>query len=762
MQSSLLRLHGGGRPRPAPAAAAEARPLRRRARHAGGGGSSALGATATQTSSNPTGRPPIVMVPLPDPAPGGNGAAPPPRQTAGPRQQGGPVIIAEVRAPAPPSAPPSPPPSAAQQQTQQQQTLQQQAELQQQQKQRRAALRTGVEFDWSRDDYNESTRTFATWRFFLTFRARLFLLDAKWAYPGGFSAARRSARATALGRYLLEQCLALGPVFIKVGQLASSRTDLFPTEFTSALSELQDRVPAFSFERARAAIERELAAPLASVYDDFDPEPVAAASLGQVHVATLRATGERVAVKVQRPGLRRLFDIDLKNLKRLAEQLERQRVAADADADSGGSGGGGGGSATSFLEIYDECATTLIGEADYVREGRSADQFRRAFARSRVDWVRVPRVEWSATSARVLTMEYVPAAARIDDPAALRALGVDPVAIARRAAESYVLQLLRHGLIHADPHPGNVAVDAQGRILYWDYGMMTTVPANTREQLLDLFSSISKSDADGTVAALVELGVLRPTGDAMSVRRAVAYFIRNLRADLGGDAAVGQIGADLFAIAVDQPFAFPAAFVFLLRALTTLEGTGKALDPNYNFAAIAAPYATELLAEVEAERGGAAGGWATLAAAAAGGGAAGGASLGEAGTLVFGQLRQAAAEQAGLAAAMPSRLKRIDSVMQQLEAGDLQLRVRDMAGERAARRAGVAAASSLNAAGALGFLNLGALLALASTDGLGAHAALGAPAACCLGVSALFGVLLLRGFRRVKRLDSFERRIRSG
>jgi hypothetical protein len=311
------------------------------------------------------------------------------------------------------------------------------------------------------------------------------------------------------------------------------------------------------------------------------------------------------------------------------------------------------------------------------------------------------------------------------------------------------------------PHKNKNPTLLIGRIIYWDFGMMATVPSNVRERLLDLFSSISRSDADGAVAALVELGVLRPTGDAMSVRRAVAYFIRNLRADLSGDAAVANIGADLFAIAVDQPFAFPAAFVFLLRALTTLEGTGKRLDPDYNFAAIAAPYATELLAEVEAERGGGAGGWATLAAAAAGGGV-GGASVGEAGTLVLGQLRKAATEQARLAAAMPSRLARIDGVVSQLEAGDLQLRVRDLAGERAARRAGVVAASSLNAAGALGFLNLGALLALASTDGVEAHAALGGPAAVCLGASALFAVLLLRGFRRVKRLDSFERRIRGG
>jgi predicted unusual protein kinase regulating ubiquinone biosynthesis (AarF/ABC1/UbiB family) len=688
------------------------------------------------------------MVPLPDPA-----ASSSPRR----QQQDGPVVVAEVRTPSP--SPPPPP----------MQPPQQPQPLQPPEPARRAALET-EEFDWSRDDFSETARTVATWRFFLTFRARLALLDQKWSYPGGYSDARRSARAASLGRYLLRQCLALGPCFIKVGQLASSRTDLFPAEFTSALSELQDRVPAFSYARARRVVERELGAPLEDVYSAFDPVPVAAASLGQVHAAVLRSTGAKVAVKVQRPGLQRLFEIDLKNLRVLAEQLERQRLASDND-DAGGGGGGGGGraggassssgvSATSFLEIYEECAATLRAEADYVREGRSADQFRRAFASSGIDWVKVPRVEWGATTARVLSLEYVQAAARVDDPDALRALGADPPLIARRAAESYVLQLLRHGLIHADPHPGNVAVDAQGRLIYYDFGMMATVPPDIRERMLDLFSAISRSDADGTVAALVELGVLRPSGDMLSVKRAVAYFVRNLRQDLASEAAVGAIGADLFDLATGAPFAFPAGFVFLLRAITTLEGTGKKLDPDYSFVSVAAPYAAELLAEVEAERGAGAAGaggeiaWASLASAAASGDVAG------AGTLVLGQLRRAATEQAALAAAMPRRLARVDGVVAQLEAGDLQLRVRDLAGERAARRAGVVAASSLNAAGALGLLNLGALLALASTDGVAAHAALGGPAAACLALSGVFGVLLLRGFRRVKRLDSFERRIR--
>jgi predicted unusual protein kinase regulating ubiquinone biosynthesis (AarF/ABC1/UbiB family) len=745
MQSSVLRLHSGGLPRPAPAARPRtAAPLlgRPRGGGAGAGVAAAAAATTTTTRSSAQAPRPIVMVPLSDPS-SKSSSPPPPR-----RQQGGPVVLAEVRTPSPspsPSPQPSPSPSAGAPASPRPSTT----TLQQQ------------EFDWSRDDFSESARTLATWRFFLTFRARLYLQDAKWSYPGGFSEEKRSARASKLGRYLLQQCLALGPCFIKVGQLASSRTDLFPPEFTSALSELQDRVPAFSYERARRVIERELGQPLEQVYSEFDPEPVAAASLGQVHVARLRATGEKVAVKVQRPGLQRLFEIDLKNLRLLAEQLERQRLASDGDdSGGGGSGGGGGGTgATSFIEIYEECASTLRAEADYVREGRSADKFRRAFTASRIPWVRVPRVEWSATSSRVLTMEYVPAAARVDDPDALRALNVDPILTARRAAESYVLQLLRHGLIHADPHPGNVAVSADGSLIYYDFGMMSTVPSNIRERMLDLFSAISRSDTDGTVAALVELGVLRPSGDMLSVKRAIGYFIRNLRQDLSNETAVGAIGEDLFDLALGSPVAFPSGFIFLLRAITTLEGTGKKLDPDYSFTAIAAPYAAELLAEVEAERGtGAAGeiAWASLATAAASG------DVTSAGTLVLGQLRRAATEQASLAAAMPRRLARIDGVVASLEAGDLQLRVRDLAGERAARRAGVVAASSLNAAGALGFLNLGALLSLAATDGVEAHAALAGPAAACLALSAVFGVLVLRGFRRVKRLDSFEKRIRGG
>jgi predicted unusual protein kinase regulating ubiquinone biosynthesis (AarF/ABC1/UbiB family) len=297
-------------------------------------------------------------------------------------------------------------------------------------------------YAWAQDDYSTARRTVDTWAFILTLRARLWLVDQKWSYlaPGGQTPAAKAARSRALAAWIRESLLQLGPTFIKLGQLFSTRSDLFPAEFVEELSQLQDRVPAFPADKAIATVERELGAPIAQLFDEFDPRPIAAASLGQVHLARLPG-GERVVVKVQRPGLKRLFDIDLDNLRRVAEQLDR--------------GGGDDGPPRDFTGIYNECAAVLYQEIDYVAEGRNADRFRRNFRGQ--GWVRVPRVHWQRTSASVMTMEYAPGL-KITDVRGIEAAGVDARAVARRATEAYLLQILRHGFFHADPHPGNIAI----------------------------------------------------------------------------------------------------------------------------------------------------------------------------------------------------------------------------------------------------------------------------------------------------------------
>ena len=204
---------------------------------------------------------------------------------------------------------------------------------------------------------------------------------------------------------------------MQLGQLGSTRSDLFAVEFTEELSKLQDRVPAFTFDQAKRIIETELDMPVSSIFAYLEERPIAAASLGQVHRGVLH-TGEQVVVKVQRPGLKKLFDIDLANMQKLAAVLDAQDEAND------------------FTSIYRECSDILYKEIDYILEGRSADRFRRNFRD--VDWVRAPHVFWQYTTTKVIVQEYLPGA-KISNKEKLQGWGLDLTAIAARATESYLI-----------------------------------------------------------------------------------------------------------------------------------------------------------------------------------------------------------------------------------------------------------------------------------------------------------------------------------
>ena len=270
-----------------------------------------------------------------------------------------------------------------------------------------------------------------------------------------------------LARECKEGLLALGPTFIKLGQLLSTRVDVMPPAFIDELSTLQDQCPPFALEQVLSILDAELGP---GAFAHVDPKPLAAASLGQVHLATTRE-GERVCVKVQRPGLEELFRVDLKNLQLLSEvamQLDRtpDRVLRD------------------WREIFAQNARILFEEVDYTLEAGNAERFAANFAA--VPWLRVPKIYRAYSTARVLTMEYVPgvkvtALARIDE------LGLDRPQLATFMAEAYLLQLLRFGCFHADPHAGNVAVEPMpggpagaGRLILYDYGMMGTLSPQVR------------------------------------------------------------------------------------------------------------------------------------------------------------------------------------------------------------------------------------------------------------------------------------------
>ena len=497
----------------------------------------------------------------------------------------------------------------------------------------------------------------------------------------------------------------------RLGQLSSTRSDLFPSEFITELSKLQDRVPAFSSQKAISIIEKDLGQPVSRLFCSFESRPIAAASLGQVHRATLHS-GEQVVVKVQRPGLKQLFDLDLENLRILSELLDKQDEARD------------------LTGVYNECAKILYEEIDYIGEGRNADRFRRNFKDQ--PWVRVPIVYWEFSSTRVLTLQYLPGV-KISDAEKLQAANVELDLVASRATEAYLLQILKHGFYHADPHPGNVSVDIsdgpnRGSLLFYDFGMMGEIVPGVKTKLVSMFQAIYKKDSAEVLRILTELEVIKSLGggDTLSLRRAISYFLENLTKATDRGETIANIGEDLFSIAVDQPFRFPANFTFVLRAFSTLEGIGKRLNKDYKFAEVAAPYAQELL------------------------------DIGGSNQTAFllDNARDSVNELAAATGAMPLRIQRIDSLLEQIEAGDIKLRVRALEVERASRKAMIQTNALTTTVLSMGFLNLGTMLALNPTTS-------SSPGPMLLFVlSTACGLLTWQSNERVSRLSKFENEIR--
>ncbi|XP_028802706.1 protein ACTIVITY OF BC1 COMPLEX KINASE 7, chloroplastic-like [Neltuma alba] len=561
-------------------------------------------------------------------------------------------------------------------------------------------------FSWANENYNSVQRSVDVWSFVLSLRIRVLLDNAKWAYLGGFTEEKQKTRRRKTASWLRECVLQLGPTFIKLGQLSSTRSDLFPREFVDELAKLQDKVPAFSPKKAIGFIESELGAPINVLFKEFEDRPIAAASLGQVHRALLH-NGEKVVVKVQRPGLKRLFDIDLRNLKLIAEYFQRSETF--------------GGPTRDWIGIYEECSTILYQEIDYINEGKNADKFCRDFRN--IKWVRVPLVYWDYTATKVLTLEYVPGI-KINQVDALTSRGYDRMKISSRAIEAYLIQILKTGFFHADPHPGNLAVDVDEALIYYDFGMMGDIKSFTRERLLELFYSVYEKDAKKVMQCLIDLGALQPTGDLSSVRRSVQFFLDNLLSQTPDQQqTLAAIGEDLFAIAQDQPFRFPSTFTFVIRAFSTLEGIGYMLNPDFSFVKIAAPYAQELL-DVRQKQ--------------------------QTGPRLVEQIRKQADDARSSTMSMPYRVQRIEEFVKQLEDGDLKLRVRVLESERASRKATVLQMATMYIVLGGTLLNLGVTLATQGNIAIANGSFVGA---------GFFMTLFFRSMQRVKKLDKFEKMI---
>ncbi|RUT00318.1 hypothetical protein DSM106972_074460 [Dulcicalothrix desertica PCC 7102] len=490
-------------------------------------------------------------------------------------------------------------------------------------------------YRWNRENYSSRRRFIDIWGFVLLLMYRLWLYNKSWSYPGGVSDAKQAARRRTLAVWIRNTLLDLGPTFIKVGQLFSTRADIFPAEYVEELTKLQDRVPAFSYEQVESTIEKELGKKIPELFHSFEPVPLAAASLGQVHKAVLHS-GEAVVIKVQRPGLKKLFEIDLRILKGISRYFQNHPKW---------------GKGRDWMGIYEECCKILWEEIDYLSEGRNADAFRRNFRA--YDWVKVPRVYWRYASSRVLTLEYAPGI-KISQYEALEAAGLDRKVLARQGAEAYLHQLLDNGFFHADPHPGNIAVSPEGALIFYDFGMMGRIKSNVREGLMETLFGIASKDGDRVVQSLIDLGAIAPTEDMGPVRRSVQYMLDNFMDKPFENQSVASISDDLYEIAYNQPFRFPATFTFVMRAFSTLEGVGKGLDPEFSFMEVAKPYAMQLMTNTNGE-----------------------------GNSLLNELGRQAVQVSSTALGLPRRL---EDTLEKLERGDVRMRVRAIETERLLRR----------------------------------------------------------------------------
>ncbi|WZZ00731.1 protein ACTIVITY OF BC1 COMPLEX KINASE 8, chloroplastic [Brassica napus] len=591
---------------------------------------------------------------------------------------------------------------------------------------------------WSRfKTYSTIQRSLEIWGFVITFIFRTWLSGQKFSYKGGMTEEKKVLRRKVLAKWLKENILRLGPTFIKIGQQFSTRVDILPQEYVDQLSELQDQVPPFSSATALSIVEEELGASVDDIFDRFDYEPIAAASLGQVHRARLK--GQEVVIKVQRPGLKDLFDIDLKNLRVIAEYLQKVDPKSD-------------GAKRDWVAIYDECASVLYQEIDYTKEAANSELFANNF--KNLEYVKVPSIYWEYTTPQVLTMEYVPGI-KINKIQALDQLGVDRKRLGRYAVESYLEQILSHGFFHADPHPGNIAVDDVngGRLIFYDFGMMGSISPNIREGLLEAFYGVYEKDPDKVIQAMVQMGVLVPTGDLTSIRRTALFFLnsfeerlaaqRKEKEELAAAEELGfkkpltkeekqekkkqrlaAIGEDLLAISADQPFRFPATFTFVVRAFSVLDGIGKGLDPRFDITEIAKPYALELL------------------------------RFREAGVeVVVKDLRKRWDRQSQAfynVFRQADRVEKLAVIIQRLEQGDLKLRVRALESERAFQRVAAVQKTVGSAVAAGSLVNLATILYLNS---------LKTPATIAYTVCAFFSLQVLIGVIKVKKFDQREKLI---
>ncbi len=363
----------------------------------------------------------------------------------------------------------------------------------------------------------------------------------------------------------------LGPTYIKMGQILSTRTDLIPVDFIRELAKLQDKIPSFPFSDIRRIIETETGRSVDAWFDELDPEPLASASIGQVHRACL-ADGDEVAVKVQRPGIRKTIEVDLEIMLHLATLAERhiEELALHQP-----------------VNIVEEFARTIEKELDYTLEATSMERVARSFLHD--DSVYIPKVYREITTQRVLTTEFVNGI-KVSNLEQLDARGYDRGLITRRGADILLTQVFEHGFFHADPHPGNLFVLPNNVICLLDFGMMGTIDRKTREGFVELVDAVVHRDEQRIARVLLNLTLWEETPDMRLLGKDVADFLGEHMFKPLKDIQIGKLLNHILELCAEHRLRLPPEIFLMMKALSTVEGVGMALDPDFDMIVHAEPF----------------------------------------------------------------------------------------------------------------------------------------------------------------------------
>ncbi len=462
----------------------------------------------------------------------------------------------------------------------------------------------------------------------------LWFDSKKWTYLQGYTAKKREKRTTSRAKWITKELINLGSAFIKLGQLLSARADVIPSSWVNELTSLQDRVPPFAFEKVDEILTKQLGTSYNKIIS-IDKNPIGSASLAQVHKARLN-NDKYVIFKVQRPDIEKFFRLDLDVMNQVAKVVQRIKSLSRGN---------------DWIGIAKESKRVLLRELDFRIEAQYAARFKQQFIDD--SDILIPSVFWDLSTSKVLCLEYLPGI-KINDIKSLKSNDIDTSSIAKIGATSYLKQLVNYGFFHADPHPGNLAVSKNGSLIYYDFGMMGFVSERIRGRLNSMIKAAALRDVSGLVKELQIAGLIEEDIEIGPVRRLIRIMLNEALTPPFDSQIIEKLSGDISELAYGKPFRIPIELIFVFRALSTFEGVGRYLDPEFNLIAIAKPFLLPLMTSKNPDS-----------------------------NDLFNELGRQVTEIGSKAVGLP---KRLDENLERLEQGDLQLQVRMGESDRQLRR----------------------------------------------------------------------------